>query len=394
MQISIRKRVFKIIDFDNPDDRASLIFEIFILLTITASVAVVILESVDGMTLANRRSVEYAKILLIGLFTIEYLLRLWCCPEHGSEHFQTPLLGRIRYLSSPLMLLDLLAILPFYTQLPLTFDFVVLRLFRLLNILDMTRNSRALQMLVSVVVRERRSLLAVFLFILVLLIFSSTIIYSLERDVQPEAFKSIPAAMWWSMATLTTVGYGDVVPLTAVGKVFGVFVMFIGIAMFAVPTGILVSSFYQEIKRKDFIATWELVAQVPFFSQLHAVEIANITDLLRLNTMRASEVIFRKGEKSDAMYFIVSGEVTLEFGGNGKSKSAEGGDFFGEVGILYKTPRTASATAKTFVELLRLDQRDMEVFLESNPQLRDRILDKAEIRKANDLYFDPSVKEK
>lgn len=284
---------------------------------------------------------------------------------------------------APLMLTDLFALLPFYLNLITVVDFRLLRLFRLLGILNITRNSRALQLLVTVVRRESKTLVAIFLFIAVLLILISSVIYGIENTAQPETFASILHAMWWSMATLTTVGYGDAVPYTMFGKLFGMFVMFIGIAMFAVPTGILVSSFYQEVKRKDFIATWDMVAQIPFFAHLSASEIATITDLLRLHTVQAGEVIFRKGEKATSMYFIVSGEVEIVIDEKGTTKTGRGGDFFGEIGVLYKTKRTATVTAQTFSELLQLDARDIELFLESHPQLRKRILEQAEVRRSN-----------
>lgn len=282
---------------------------------------------------------------------------------------------------TPLMLLDLLVILPFYLHFTTIFDFRLLRLFRFLSILQVTRNSRTLQMLLTVIKRESQTLLATFLVIAVLLVLISSIIYGIEHDAQPDNFASIPHAMWWTIATLSTVGYGDVVPQTLLGKVFGMIVMLIGIAMFAIPTGILVSSFYQEVKRKDFIATWDLVAQVPYFSHLCATEIEDIADLLRMHIARAGEVIFKEGDEADCMYFIVSGEV--EINKQGELVTGRGGEFFGEIGVLYKTPRMATVTAKTYVELLQLDMHDMEHFLESHPDFRKKILEEAEIRRAN-----------
>ena len=154
--------------------------------------------------------------------------------------------------------------------------------------------------------------------------------------------------------------------------------MFVGIGMFAVPTGILVSGYVQEIKRKDFIATWNLVARVPSFSRLNAMEVANITDLLRLHTAMPKEVIFHHQDAADSMYFIVAGEVEVDLGT--ETRRLHGGDFFGEVALLYKTRRTATVTASTFTELLRLDARDFETLLESNSALRGKITAAAEQR--------------
>jgi voltage-gated potassium channel len=215
---------------------------------------------------------------------------------------------------------------------------------------------------------------------IVLLTLASTIIYYIERQTQPEAFSSIPKAMWWGMATLTTVGYGDVVPHSATGRVFGIVVMFIGIGMFAVPTGIIVSGFSQEIKRKDFIVTWNLVAHVPSFSQLDAVQIAHICELLRVRTAMLDEVIFREGDEADSMYFIVSGKVEIE--SKPQSVHLAAGEFFGEFSLIYKRRRTATVIARSFAELLRLDARDFEALLETNQELRERIRAQAEAVRA------------
>ena len=223
--------------------------------------------------------------------------------------------------------LDLAVILAFYLPLPVILDLRILRIFRLLSILRITHYSRPLQILVAVLKHEWRTLLALLTLLVSLLLITAWLMYMVEREAQPDAFGSIPQALWWGMATLTTVGYGDVVPLTTEGKFLGFLIMFIGIGMFAVPTGILVATFIQEVKRKDFVATWNMVAHVPFFSGLTAQEIAGISDLLKLRTSVPGEVIFEKGDEGDAMYFIVSGEAEMSF--ESLSKVFRGGDFFG-----------------------------------------------------------------
>ena len=140
--------------------------------------------------------------------------------------------------------------------------------------------------------------------IAILLVFSSSIIYLLEKDAQPEAFGSIPEAMWWGLATLTTVGYGDIAPISAGGKVFGAFVMVLGIGMFALPAGILATAFSNEIRKREFVVTWNMVASVPFFSRLDAPRIAEIVDLLELSVLPAHATIIERGSKADAMYFL------------------------------------------------------------------------------------------
>jgi voltage-gated potassium channel len=172
--------------------------------------------------------------------------------------------------------------------------------------------------------------------------------YTVERETQPDAFGSIPAALWWAMATLTTVGYGDVIPHTVTGKIFGVIIMFTGIAMFAIPIQ----------------------------------EIAAISDLLHMRTAVPDEIIFEKGVEGDAMYFIVTGEVEIALAG--RTHILHGGKFFGELALLYKRPRDGSARARTYTELLLLEARDFETFLESHTRLREGITQVAEKRRARD----------
>ncbi|MEN8207479.1 MAG: cyclic nucleotide-gated ion channel [Pseudomonadota bacterium] len=273
-------------------------------------------------------------------------------------------------------------LLAWYLPLPVVLDLRLLRIFRLLTLLRITRNSRPLQILISVAEREWRTLVALVIVMLSLLLLTASLMYTVEREMQPDAFGNIPAALWWAMSTLTTVGYGDVIPHTLTGKIFGVFIMFFGIAVFAIPTGILVSGFAQEVKRKDFIATWNLVAQVPLFARLNVQEIAAISELLHMRTAIPDEVIFDKGTEGDAMYFIVSGEVGIDL--DGKIRILRGGKFFGELALLYKRPRDASARARTFTELLLLEARDFETFMESHHRLRERITHAAHKRQTRD----------
>ncbi len=352
-------------------DFSSHCVDVFIIFLIGLNVIAIILGSVPQIQTQYGQWLDLLALVSVCLFAVEYLLRLWTCVDHPLEAYHHPVTGRLRYSLSPLMLLDLLAVLSLSVSLGSVADLRILRLFRLLAMLRLTHHSDALQLLTGIIKRESKTFAAVFLVIVSLLLLVSYFIYLIERQQQPEVFASIPAAMWWSISTLTTVGYGDVVPNTALGKLFGMIVMLIGIGMFAIPTGILVSAFTQEMKRKDFVATWNLVAKVPLFSNLDAVEIASITELLRLRSVMPGEVIIRKGEFAQRMYFIVAGEVEVDL--ENDVAVLHDGDFFGELGVLYKIRRTATVTANTFVELLQLENRDFEALLETNPRLGERI---------------------
>ena len=133
-----------------------------------------------------------------------------------------------------------------------------------------------------------------------------------DFKAQPEAFGSIPQAMWWGLATLTTVGYGDVTPISVAGKLFGGLIMVLGIGMFALPAGILATAFGTEIRKREFVVTWNMVASVPLFSQLNALRISEIVALLEMKVMPPRSTIVAKGDKADAMYFISVGEALVD----------------------------------------------------------------------------------
>ena len=186
----------------------------------------------------------------MAVFSLEYVLRLWSCTDHPE--FQQRIRDRVRYAVTPMALIDLLAILPAFVagdQLDLRFMRSV-RLLRLARSLKFARYSTALQTLGAVVMAKRAELAITLLLAMVLLVCSAGGIYFAEHEAQPDAFSSIPAAMWWAVTTLTTVGYGDVYPITILGRVFGGLVALAGIGLFALPTGILAGGFAEEMQRR------------------------------------------------------------------------------------------------------------------------------------------------
>ena len=226
----------------------------FLITLIMINVVAIVLESVPELTAQYHHHFLLLEVISVGIFAIEYLLRLWSCVEQtGDKELNTSnSRKRIKYLFSPLALIDLMAILPSLLMVFFAFDLRFLRVIRLFRIFKLTRYSRAMQLLLAAFKQEGSSLLAAFFIMSVVLIMASCGIYLLEHDVQPDKFGSIPESMWWAMATLTTVGYGDVVPITPIGRFFGGVITLLSMGMVAIPTGLLASSFAEQLrKRRD-----------------------------------------------------------------------------------------------------------------------------------------------
>jgi voltage-gated potassium channel len=208
------------------------------------------LDSVPSL-LANYEQEFYRfEVFSVSVFTVEYLIRIWSSIELERVDSSRPILGRIKYMLTPLVLIDLVAIIPFYLVFFVSADLRFLRVIRLLRIFKLTRYSGAMATLLEVLREEASALGAAAFILFILLILASSGIYLIEQDVQPLAFGSIPSAMWWSIVTLTTVGYGDVVPITVGGKLFGALIALVGVGMVALPTGIIASGFANAFRRR------------------------------------------------------------------------------------------------------------------------------------------------
>jgi len=246
-----QKRLFEILEKAQDDDSSSKIFDVFITILICLNIVAVILETVEILSMNYRKYFDLFEIFSVVIFSIEYLFRLWVCNQ--NREYSRPIVGRIKFAITPLALVDLIAVLPFYLPMVINLDlrFIrALRLLRLLRLFKLGRYSDAIKKLINVFRREKEALLITIFILFIMLITSASLMYFIEKQMQPKVFSSIPAAMWWGIATLTTVGYGDIYPVTPLGKFLGAVIAFLGIAMFALPAGILSSGFAEEIQKK------------------------------------------------------------------------------------------------------------------------------------------------
>ena len=375
----IRHRVYEVLEGGLGEDRLAHWVNLALIILIVLNVIAFAVETLPGIGQRYGAYFEAFNVISVAIFTVEYVLRIWSAVEIPVFHGERPWKARLHYACNPLLIVDLLAILPFYLSFLVTIDLRVLRVLRLLRFLKILRYSAALQSLGRVFVNEQRALLGALLIMCSLILFAATGMYFIERHAQPEAFGSVPESVWWAIATLTTVGYGDVVPITALGQMFGALIMIFGLGMFALPIAIMAAGFSQESNRRAFVVTWSMVARVPLFAGLNAAHVAEIMSLLYAQSFAAGEEVFRAGDEAHALYFVSRGEVEIHMS-TGETVVLGEGDFFGEMAILERRDHVHHAVVGSRTRLLVLDRDDLIRLMHRQPVIGQTIREVAEER--------------
>ena len=386
-----RRKVHDVLEVGGDAHPAGYFVNAFIITLIVLNGAAFAAETVDDIAIRYGRALDAFNAVSVFVFTIEYVLRIWSSVEIPMLSRLPKWRARLRFAARPMMIIDLLAVLPWYLYLVFPVDLRLLRVLRIFRLLKLVRYSPALQTLGRVIADEYRALLGALLVMVVLLLFSSSVIYFLEREAQPNVFGSIPAAAWWSLATLTTVGYGDVVPLTPMGKVFGGVVMLLGVCMFALPIAIIATGFSLESARHQFVATWSMVARIPLFSSMDESEVAEITKVLYTRTYLPGSPIVRAGDAGDAMYIIANGEAELLKVPGGPVILREG-DFFGEMALLERRRHRHDVLAKTRCRVFVLDSQSLARLSCRHPEVMQEICTIARDRGSRDAKAEKVAK--
>ncbi len=246
-----RRRVYETLEKARDDDPLSSAFDVFIIVVILANMAAVVLESFPALGQRYADAFRAFEVASVAVFSMEHLLRLWTCDYLRPDSPKLVAVGR--FLISPIGLIDLAAVLPFYLPLliPMDLRFVrMLRLVRFLRLFKLSRYARSVAIVGQVLRRRRDELLVTVLLTVILLLIASTLMFYIESDVQPDAFPNILASLWWAVATLTTIGYGDVFPVTGWGRLLSGIIAVLGIGLVALPTDILSGGFIEELSRR------------------------------------------------------------------------------------------------------------------------------------------------
>ena len=292
----------------------------------------------------------FYKISMI-LFIVELFLRLY-------------LERKLTFLST----LDAIVLINYYFIGIL--DFRMLRLFRAYSSFSNHEILLPSNILIKTVYRQRYALLGSQIMVISVLLVFSTLIHFLEKDLYPEAFGSILSSMWFGITSLTTVGYGDITPVTSLGKLLASLTMFLGIGIFALPVAILASTYYEEIQKRNFLISLETISNIPLFEKLPLGAIGKINSKLHAALLPAGKTIITKGDNADAMYIIEFGSVKVELS---DTIILGPGDYFGERGLLKNEVRNASITSTQEVKLLKLKKEDLLELMSEHAHLFEEL---------------------
>lgn len=283
--------ILEVSDSSNFYSLADLIITFWIVLNITAFIA----STSPIFSLEQKLIFEYIEIVSSLMFSVEYVFRMWVCTV--DRQYRHPLWGRIKYALTPLSIIDLISVLPFYFMLLFpSIGFVnSISILRLLRLLKMSRYSESVRTLGTVLHAKKEELIATAFAVFIILIFASSIMYFVESEAHPKAFGSIPDAMWWGVVTLTTVGYGDIYPITPLGRFLGAILAFLGIGIFALPAGIIASGFSEEVQKRRQQKTTENLEQSGNYQSVE--------------TLAGIEVGFEQKQRAIALHLENSSEL-------------------------------------------------------------------------------------
>ncbi|CAN5656488.1 cyclic nucleotide-gated ion channel [soil metagenome] len=352
------------------------------LLVVAVGLLAIAISSTDGQPAWMTEILTTAVVSVAIVFTAEFGVRLCSAPESPRFAGLSDGMARLRWAVSANGVICLLAALPLFviTLGAMHADNENAPVFCILWVLGLTTHAPAMGTLARVISNERATLTSVVVIFVMVLIIAATGAHIMERGDQPKAFGNIPAALWWAVVTLTTTGYGDVVPQTVGGKMIGSVVMVSGILVLALMTGILATGFAEEERRREYLRVWDQVTKVPMFTELGTVTLSEIVGKLRVRNYPPRIVVVRRDEPGDSMFFISEGEVEVRLPRGGIALGQ--GAFFGEMALLDRLPRSATVVTIAPTTLLVLYASDFYEIASNIPSLVEAVEREARRRRA------------
>ncbi len=371
---TIRERAYAILEEGETESAIGWTVEVLLLGFILGNVLTIVLETVPSINDRYHTFLDQFEAVTVYIFALEYLIRLWCSTEDPRIGSRRPLMGRLRYALRPMMIVDLLSFLPFLLLGGFGAAALALRSFRilrLLRLLKIARYSPAVPALLGVLYAERRALTGTFILLLCAMCISGELMHLTEGSAQPNAFGTLPDGMYWAVTTLSTVGYGDKVPITMLGRLVAGLTMVTGLVLFAMPIGIIATGFVDSLQRREFSVTWSMVKRQPLFANFAVEAVNEFMDLVGAKLVQDHSRITVAGHGADTFYLIVSGRARAEDADHVWELGA--GDLVGEEALDEAGRYGLSVTALTEMRLMVLSGGELRRLTRKFPLLDERI---------------------
>lgn len=369
--LRIRAWIYALLEEGDLSSTLSRVVEALLIILIVANVAAVALETIPSFDLRYHDLFTGFEKVSVAAYTIEYVLRVWSSIEDPRIVARGPLKGRIAFALRPLMIIDFLAFAPSYLSLVLPIDLRVLRIFRLFRLVKLARYSQALPALLGVLYAERSALFASGVLLISTVFIAGAIMHVVEGRAGSHHFATLPDGMYWAITTLTTVGYGDATPETPLGKFIAGVTMVIGLALFALPIGIIANGFVNGLNRRRFAVTWTILKQQPLFRDFSIESLSDILDCVAADIVREQGHLVIAGEPAHALLLVVSGAAAEE--SEEDIRDLEPGDLVGAQSLRYQGVYARTVTAREDVRVMSIGHDDLRRLARKNPVLRQRI---------------------
>jgi voltage-gated potassium channel len=370
---SFRQWVYNVLEEGQTDEGVGRLVELGLIILITTNVLAVILETVPSIYKPYHAYFAGFETFTVYAFAIEYAIRVWASVEDPRIGTDKPFIGRLRFCMRAMSVIDLLSFLPYFVTLFTggIVDLRALRILRLLRLLKIARYSQAMPAMLGVLYAERRALLGSFILLLCTVCITGELMHLVEGPGQPDWFGTLPSSMYWAITTLSTVGYGDAVPHTYLGKLISGVTMVVGLVLFAMPIGIISVGFVNGLHRREFTISWSMVKRQPLFEGFDVEAVSRIVDLMGATMVQDHSRLATAGQPADKFFLIISGRARAE--DETGSWDLEAGDMIGEEALVDGAENAKSVTARTEMRLMVLPGEDLRRLCRKYPLLEQRI---------------------